>query len=134
MSRAKAHPPLYQLSAGAAADHGADLSLEALFRSHGSYIGAIALRILGRDAEVDDVVQEVFLAAMGALGRFYSEDAARGWLATVAVRTARRRPRLRRHQRLAGDDLVQPEQRAQAPEPQPAAGGCLLYTYPRPRD
>src|SRR5207253_3320254 len=51
---------------------------------------------LGRDDEVDDLVQEVFLSAMGGLGRLRDPEALKGWLATVTVRLAGRRLRVRR--------------------------------------
>ncbi|MEM9490856.1 MAG: sigma-70 family RNA polymerase sigma factor, partial [Myxococcota bacterium] len=53
-------------------------------------------RLLGRDHEVDDLVQDVFLAAHRGLRSLRSAGAARAWLATVTVRMARRRLRARR--------------------------------------
>jgi RNA polymerase sigma-70 factor (ECF subfamily) len=70
--------------------------LEAVFRSYSGYVAAIALRLLGRDAEVDDVVQEVFVVALKGLRHMREPAAIKGWLATVAVRMARRRLRRRR--------------------------------------
>jgi RNA polymerase sigma-70 factor (ECF subfamily) len=67
-----------------------------VFRAHSRYVAAVALRLLGRDAEVDDVVQEVFVVAMRGLRNLREPAAMRGWLATVAVRVARRRLRRRR--------------------------------------
>jgi len=69
---------------------------EAAFRTHSRYVAAIALRLLGRDDEVDDVVQEVFMAALGRLDGVNEPEAMRGWLATVTVRTALKRLRRRR--------------------------------------
>ncbi len=70
--------------------------LEAAFRQHSRYVASVALRLLGRDAEVDDVVQEVFIAAMRGLKSLREPAAIKGWLATVAVRVARRKLRRRR--------------------------------------
>ncbi len=70
--------------------------MEEAFREHASYVAAVALRLLGRDEEVDDVVQDTFLRAMSGLGRLRDPAAVRGWLATVAVRVARRKLRARR--------------------------------------
>jgi RNA polymerase sigma-70 factor (ECF subfamily) len=70
--------------------------LEDVFRRHSGYVASVALRLLGRDAEVDDIVQEVFIAAMRGLGKLRSPAAIKGWLATVAVRVARRKLRRRR--------------------------------------
>lgn len=87
-----------------AAPAAADEELAAIFRDHTRYVAAIALRILGRDAEVDDIVQEVFLAALSGLRDRSSPAAVRGWLATVTVRRTVRRLRQRRLRRLFGLD------------------------------
>lgn len=89
---------------------------------HVRYVSAIALRILGRDDEVDDVVQDVFLAGFKGLRALREPDAIKGWLATVTVRVATRRLRRRKLRGLFGlderqyDDVAaegaSPEQRA----------------------
>src|ERR1051325_10698207 len=70
--------------------------LEALYRTYARYVASIALRLLGRDDEVDDVVQEVFISALRGLRNLREPGAIRGWLATVTVRIARRKLRRRR--------------------------------------
>lgn len=80
------------------------VSVEQLFRAHARYVAAIAHRLLGRGDDVDDVVQEVFLSAVEGLGRLRDRDAVKGWLATVTVRTARRKLRLRRFWAFLGAD------------------------------
>ena len=40
------------------------LELESAFRAYSRYVAAIAFRMLGCNDEVDDVVQEVFVAAL----------------------------------------------------------------------
>lgn len=72
------------------------VTLEALFRAYSSYVAAIALRLLGRDDDVDDVVQDVFLSAWKGATNLRDPGAIKGWLATVTVRTARRRLKMRR--------------------------------------
>jgi RNA polymerase sigma-70 factor (ECF subfamily) len=99
------------------------LDLESAFRRYAGYVAAVATRLLGRDDEVDDVVQEVFLAAMKGLSGLREPDAIKGWLATLTVRTATRRLRVRRFRSLFGFDerrrydgvasaAASPEQRA----------------------
>ncbi len=78
--------------------------LDALFRRYAPYVARVALRILGRSDEVDDLVQDVFLAAHRGLGRLREPAAVKGWLATVAVRSARRRLRARRLRAFFGLD------------------------------
>lgn len=60
--------------------------------------------MLGRDHEVDDVVQEVFLAATRGIGALREPAAVRAWLTKVAVRSAMRRLRWRRVRRTFGFD------------------------------
>ncbi|MEM9068908.1 MAG: RNA polymerase sigma factor [Myxococcota bacterium] len=97
--------------------------LGALFDAYASYVGAIALRLVGRPDEVDDIVQEVFLAAHKGLKRVDSQPAVRKWLAKVTVRTTRRRLRTLRAKGFLGlgndpeyeslaDHGASPEQRA----------------------
>jgi len=69
--------------------------LDAVFRRFAPYVARIGARMLGRSAEVDDLVQDVFLDALRGLRTLRDPGAVRGWLATVAVRNARRRLRRR---------------------------------------
>jgi hypothetical protein len=62
--------------------------LGSLFRVHGRYVAKVAARILGRDAEVDDVVQDVFLEAASGLQTIRDPQAACGWRATITIRRA----------------------------------------------
>jgi len=95
----------------------------ALFHRHASYVAGVATRLLGRDHEVDDVVQDVFLIALRGLHALRDPEAARAWLTKVTVRTAIRRLRWRRLRRTLGmdpatgydelpDHSLAPEQRA----------------------
>ncbi|MEM7447624.1 MAG: sigma-70 family RNA polymerase sigma factor [Myxococcota bacterium] len=67
--------------------------LEHLFQQYASYVGAIALRLCGRTSEVDDIVQDVFIAAQRGLREIEDPRGVRRWLARVTVRTAQRRMR-----------------------------------------
>jgi RNA polymerase sigma-70 factor (ECF subfamily) len=101
--------------------HGMDL--DTLFRRYSSYVAAVAHRLLGRDDEVDDTVQEVFLAAVRGLRAVRDPQAVKSWLACIAVRVARRKLRKRRMRSFFGlddpatygkvtDTGASPEQRA----------------------
>ena len=72
------------------------VDFESLFRGYARYVAGVALKLLGRDGEVDDVVQEVFLRAVKGLKRDDNHDALKGWLATVTVRVASRKLKQRR--------------------------------------
>jgi RNA polymerase sigma-70 factor (ECF subfamily) len=87
----KAATTQLELGAYAPAD-----DLGAVFRQYSGYVAAVAFRLLGRDAEIDDVVQEVFLAATRSLRNLREPAAIKGWLATVTVRVVRRKLRRRR--------------------------------------
>ena len=67
-----------------------------LFDLYAPYVASIATRLLGRDDEVADVVQEVFLAVVAGVRQVRNAEAIKGWLATVTVRIATRRLRWRR--------------------------------------
>jgi RNA polymerase sigma-70 factor (ECF subfamily) len=72
------------------------LDLDGLFRRYAPYVAAIAHRLLGRDEDVDDTIQEVFVAAVRGVHAVRDPAAIRGWLARVTVRVARQRLRKRR--------------------------------------
>ncbi len=83
------------------------LDFDSVFRRYAPYVAAVAHRLLGRDAEVDDTVQEVFLAAVRGLSSVRDPAAIKAWLARIAVRSARRRLQLRRVRTFLGmDDLT----------------------------
>ena len=72
------------------------VTLDDAFRAHAGFIASIALRLLGRPSDVDDLVQDVFLRALDRLGDLRDPAALRSWLAVITVRIARRRLRARR--------------------------------------
>lgn len=69
--------------------------LDELVRAHAPYVARLAYRLLGRDAEVDDVVQDVFVSLFRFRSAVRDPGALRGWLATTTVRLAQRRLRAR---------------------------------------
>jgi RNA polymerase sigma-70 factor (ECF subfamily) len=105
------------------ADLGAELDFDAVFKRYSPYVAAVAHRLLGRDADVDDTVQEVFLVAVRGLAGVRDPSAVKSWLARIAVRVARRRLQMRRFKTYLGlddpnaydsvaDSQASPEQRA----------------------
>lgn len=95
------------------------LTADQLYRSHARYVYSISLRLLGRDSEVDDVVQDVFLAAVRHLDQLRDPAAVRGWLATTTVRAASQRLRARRVRAFFG--LDRPADYEQIVDPQASA-------------
>lgn len=95
-----------------------------VFRRYSPYVARVALRLLGNDSEVDDLVQDVFLEAHRGLSSLREAGALGGWLARICVRRATRRLRRRRLLALLSLDTVaerdlpfdisaSPEQRAE---------------------
>jgi RNA polymerase sigma-70 factor (ECF subfamily) len=78
--------------------------VEGYFRAYSGYVAAIALRLLGRREDVDDVVQEVFLAAIRGVERLRDPAAVKAWLATVTTRVVARKLRMRRFGSFLGLD------------------------------
>jgi RNA polymerase sigma-70 factor (ECF subfamily) len=106
------------------------LTLATLFQEHARYVATVVLRVLGRDQEVDDVVQEVFLTAMTGLSAVRSPEAVRGWLKTIAVRKAFRYLRRRRLRVLLGFDRESPcYEHLAAPGCSPEESALLARVY-----
>jgi RNA polymerase sigma-70 factor, ECF subfamily len=80
----------------------APASIDEIYRRYCRYVAAVILRLDGHSAEVDDLVQDVFVEATAGIARLREPEAIKGWLATIAVRTVRRRLRLRRVWRFFG--------------------------------
>jgi RNA polymerase sigma-70 factor (ECF subfamily) len=77
-----------------------------VFRRYSPYVARVAVRLLGNDSEVDDLVQDVFLEAHRGLARLREAGALGGWLARICVRRATRRLRRRRLLALLSLDTV----------------------------
>jgi RNA polymerase sigma-70 factor (ECF subfamily) len=69
---------------------------DAVFRRYSAYVARIAVRLMGTDSELDDVVQDVFIEAHRGLRTLRDPRAVRGWLARICVRRTVRRLRRRR--------------------------------------
>jgi RNA polymerase sigma-70 factor (ECF subfamily) len=70
-----------------------------LYQRHARSVAGTVYRLLGRDDEVDDVIQETFLEAYRAMGDLRDPGSVRGWLRTTAVRCTYRKLRRRRRRR-----------------------------------
>lgn len=69
----------------AAARAGERWACEALFRRHAPRVNRLAFRLLGRDADVDDIVQDAFVQALESLDRLKEPSAFGGWLSSMIV-------------------------------------------------
>jgi RNA polymerase sigma-70 factor (ECF subfamily) len=60
------------------------LSFEAFLRAYQNLVYTTAFRLLGREAEAEDIAQEVFLKAYAHFDELATSPTAGGWLKTVA--------------------------------------------------
>ena len=70
--------------------------IDELFKEHSPQVARLAYRLLGRDDEVDDIVQDVFMTLFRHLDQIRQTEAIGRWLSTTTVRIASRRLRVRR--------------------------------------
>jgi len=75
---------------------------EALFRRYAPMANGMALRLMGRDADLDDLVQDSFASALRSLERLQNPQAFASWFAAIVVRTACKVLRRRRLARRLG--------------------------------
>lgn len=81
-------PPSFE-----SADDPRDERVLRLFAEHGDGVFRLALLMLGRSADAEDIVQETFLRLLRHLARGGSLPNARGWIFTVAAHACRDRQR-----------------------------------------
>ncbi len=70
-----------------------------LFERYGNYVERLVVRVLGLDAEVPDLINEVFARALERIAHVADPAALKGWLGSVALFTARAFLRDRRSRR-----------------------------------
>jgi RNA polymerase sigma factor (sigma-70 family) len=68
---------------------GDDSAFEEIVEQHAAAVAALANRLLGWPGDVDDVVQEVFVAAFVGLKKFRGASSLRTWLFTITVNKCR---------------------------------------------
>lgn len=86
---------------------------EAFVREYQDMVFATAVRLLGRDADAEDVAQTVFLRAFERFAQIGSSPSAAGWLKTVTTNLclnhlARYRARWQFFSEMDGDDAGRP--------------------------
>lgn len=85
-------------------------SFDESFRAHAPFVWRVLRRLGIRDADVDDVFQEVFLVVHRRFASFHGGSPMRTWIYGICVRVAsehRRRPYVRR-ETPSGDRLPEP--------------------------
>jgi len=86
-----------------------ELTPEQVLREHAPKVYSLAYRLLGNEADAEDVTQEVFLQVVRKLDTFRGDAALSTWLYRVTVNAALayRRKRAAAQSRRAHDDLDQ---------------------------
>jgi RNA polymerase sigma-70 factor (ECF subfamily) len=109
------------LDDGASTPPLADVGL--LFSNYRAYVAKIGRRILGPSPEVDDLIQDVFLATVRDAHKIKDPARLGSWLGTVTTRMAKRRRFREHHHPVASealDDLIDVA-RADDPGPESTA-------------
>lgn len=94
---------------------GDERAFTALYRRHARYVAGVAFRLLGDEAELDDVVQETFVDVHDALGSIRDGATVRAFLATITARKVARRIRRRQRQRWLASFIGLSSARSDAP-------------------
>lgn len=95
---------------------GDERAFTAIYRKHARYVAGVVYRLMGSDSEIDDVVQETFVAASEGLGTLKEGATLRAWLVTIAVRKVARRLAKRQRQRWLAGMFGRTEPHAASPE------------------
>lgn len=65
---------------------GDEQAFTAIYRRHASHVAGVVYRLLGRDGDLDDIVQETFVDALKGIGELRDANKLRAFLVTIAVR------------------------------------------------
>lgn len=122
---------------------GERLAFERLYREHRRNVAANLYRVLGERAELEDLVQEVFVIAFRGLDRFRGDAKLSTWLYRICVNVAlgrlrskaRRAPAMTYADVLADvvDDAASPEQRLAEREELRRVARTLEHLSPKKR-
>lgn len=92
----------------------------ALYERHHRYVRRVLTRVLGPDADLHDLVQDVFVAAIDSIERLVDPSSLTPWLAAISVNCARvelrRRTKSRRVLLAPANELPEPAAPAASPE------------------
>jgi RNA polymerase sigma-70 factor (ECF subfamily) len=77
-----------------------------LFRTHAADVHRLAMRFVQGEAEADEIVQEVFIAAYRYIERFRGDSRLKTWLYRITVNRALKRQRWWRRRREVGSDAL----------------------------
>ncbi|HTE06376.1 MAG TPA: sigma-70 family RNA polymerase sigma factor, partial [Planctomycetota bacterium] len=78
----------------------APVEVGALWREHRRWVAAILIAYMPREAELEDLLQEVAVILVSRIGELRDPGALRPWLRTIAINAARMDARARRSRRV----------------------------------
>jgi RNA polymerase sigma-70 factor (ECF subfamily) len=73
-----------------------EAGVRAIYERYAPYVAKVAMHVLGRSDDVEDIVQEVFIEVHRSLDSLEAAGALKSWLATIAVRKVHRKLRKKR--------------------------------------
>jgi RNA polymerase sigma-70 factor (ECF subfamily) len=77
-----------------------------LYVQHAAYVARVVHRLIGRDGDVDDIVQDTFVDAFDGIAALSEPSCIRAWLVAIAVRKTHRLLARRRRMRLFGLEIA----------------------------
>jgi RNA polymerase sigma-70 factor (ECF subfamily) len=101
----------------------------ALYDRHASYVRRVLVRVLGPDAELRDLIQDVFVIAIDSIERLAEPSALRAWLAGISVHRARAEIRRKTRNRWLSFFPTSELPAIQAPEIAPEVNAAVRATY-----
>lgn len=69
---------------------GDEAAFSALYKRHARHVAGVVYRLLGSDANLEDIVQETFVIGLRQLDSLRDGEALRRWLTTIAIRRVKR--------------------------------------------
>ncbi|MGF1464602.1 MAG: RNA polymerase sigma factor [Sandaracinaceae bacterium] len=91
-----------------AAREGDRRAFELLYRRHARRVAGLVYRLLGQDDAVDEIVQDVFVAAFEGLGDLRQPDKVGGWIRGIAVHHVRQTIARRTRWRAVVQGILEP--------------------------
>ena len=86
-----------------------------LVEEHASQVYRLALRMMGNEADAEDVLQETFLSAFKSIDRFQARSSLSTWLYRIASNAALMRLRRKEPEQVSVDEPVEREDGDQVP-------------------
>jgi RNA polymerase sigma-70 factor, ECF subfamily len=98
------HAPVDDATLVARVKQGDDAAFSALYRRYARHVAGVVYRLLGDDAQLDDIVQETFVIGLRRIEGLREPAALKRWLTTIAVRRVKRQLAHRyKHRELQGE-------------------------------